>query len=197
MDVQMPVMDGLEAVRKIREWEAGTDRRLRVVALTAHAMAGDHDRFIKAGMDEHVAKPFKPEELYAAVEKFTRRNQAMNDSNPNNQPLVLDEAEALATTGGDQDLAQVLRETLLEEAPGMIADARLAIDTGDWVAARRCGHSMKSSFGAVGAMAASEMAKRLEFVESDDAGDFREAIESIDEEFRKLSELIQDKFGVA
>ncbi len=197
MDVQMPVMDGLEAVRKIREWEAGTNQHLRVVALTAHAMAGDHDRFIKAGMDEHVAKPFKPEELYAAVERFSGRKLAMSESKPKIEPLVLDEQEALATTGGDQELAQVLRRTLLEEAPGMIAAARLAVEQADWSAARRYGHSMKSSFGAVGAMAASEMAKRLELIESGDATEFTETIRSIDEEFRKLTDLMQEKFGVA
>ncbi len=73
MDIQMPVMDGLAAVKEIRRREAGTDQHQWVVAMTAHAMIGDKEKFLKAGMDNHLTKPFKPEELYAAVERISKR----------------------------------------------------------------------------------------------------------------------------
>lgn len=64
MDIQMPVMDGLEAARRIRSGEAGEHRRdVRIVALTAYAMAGDRERFIDAGMDEYLTKPVEVEDL--------------------------------------------------------------------------------------------------------------------------------------
>jgi CheY-like chemotaxis protein len=68
MDVQMPVMGGIEATQVIRELELGTGRHLRIVAMTAHAMSGDRERFLKSGMDDYVSKPIAPGTLYAAVE---------------------------------------------------------------------------------------------------------------------------------
>jgi len=68
MDVQMPEMDGLEATTVLRAREMGTGRRLPIVAMTAHAMKGDADRCLEAGMDGYVSKPIKPDLLFAAIE---------------------------------------------------------------------------------------------------------------------------------
>jgi signal transduction histidine kinase/CheY-like chemotaxis protein len=70
MDIQMPVMDGLEAVATLRKQEAATGQRLPVVAMTAHAMQGDRERFLAAGMDNYVSKPFKADELLAVLAAF-------------------------------------------------------------------------------------------------------------------------------
>jgi CheY-like chemotaxis protein len=70
MDVQMPELDGLEATRRIRaRWP---DRRLRIVAMTANAMAGDREACLAAGMDDYISKPIRPEELTAALERVQR-----------------------------------------------------------------------------------------------------------------------------
>ena len=68
MDIQMPEMDGLEVTRRIRKWEKKTGDHLPIIAMTAYAMEGDREKFIKAGMDGYVSKPIKPKELYQAVE---------------------------------------------------------------------------------------------------------------------------------
>ncbi len=68
MDVQMPVMDGLEATAILRQREQGTGRRLPVIAMTARAMKGDRERCLQAGMDGYVAKPIQPQELHEAIE---------------------------------------------------------------------------------------------------------------------------------
>lgn len=68
MDAQMPEMDGLQATAAIREWEKGRAPRLCIVALTAHAMDGDKERFLANGFDLYLAKPFRPDELDAVLE---------------------------------------------------------------------------------------------------------------------------------
>ena len=70
MDIQMPVMDGLVAVQMLRECERTTGRHLPVIAMTAHAMQGDRERCLNAGMDGYVSKPFKVDELMSAIAEF-------------------------------------------------------------------------------------------------------------------------------
>src|SRR6185295_16160712 len=73
MDVQMPEMDGLAATAAIRAEEQGTDRHLPIVALTAHAMKGDRERCLEAGMDAYVSKPLRAQELFATVAELLAR----------------------------------------------------------------------------------------------------------------------------
>jgi signal transduction histidine kinase/DNA-binding response OmpR family regulator len=71
MDIEMPVMDGLEATAAIRKMEQGTARHIPIVAMTAHAIKGDLERFLQAGMDAHVVKPVDPPELYRVIDQMT------------------------------------------------------------------------------------------------------------------------------
>jgi CheY-like chemotaxis protein len=70
MDVQMPVMDGLEATAAIRMREQTSGAHLPILAMTAHAMPGDRERCLAAGMDDYVAKPMQPAELLTAIERL-------------------------------------------------------------------------------------------------------------------------------
>ncbi len=70
MDVQMPVMDGIQATRRVRELEVVEGTHIPIIAMTAHAMKGDRDRCIEAGMDAYVAKPFRQHELYSVLDQF-------------------------------------------------------------------------------------------------------------------------------
>ena len=109
----------------------------------------------------------------------------MNENLP-----VLDELAALEATDGDDELVKILQETCLEEAPALLESARDAVHKSDWVTARRCGHSLKSSFGAIGAKAAAAKATELEFLESDKQGDFHNALDSLDEAYQQLVDRI-------
>jgi len=71
MDIEMPIMDGLEATAAIREIEAGTGRHTPIVAMTAHAIKGFEQRCREAGMDGYITKPFQPEQLYETVEALS------------------------------------------------------------------------------------------------------------------------------
>jgi two-component system sensor histidine kinase/response regulator len=70
MDVQMPEMDGLEATRAIRESENSTGKHLTIIALTAHAMAGDREHCLEAGMDGYTSKPIRADELQGEIERL-------------------------------------------------------------------------------------------------------------------------------
>ncbi|HEX9933605.1 MAG TPA: response regulator, partial [bacterium] len=74
MDVQMPEMDGFEATRRIRENEKGDDRHVPILAMTAHAMKGDREKCLEAGMDGYVSKPIRAEELYKAIDALFRHD---------------------------------------------------------------------------------------------------------------------------
>jgi len=71
MDVQMPEMDGLEATQRIREWEKDTGQHITIIAMTAHAMQGDRERCLEAGMDDYLTKPLQPKVLFSALERWT------------------------------------------------------------------------------------------------------------------------------
>ena len=75
MDVQMPELDGLEATHQIREWEKSRGRHIPIIAMTAHAMQGDRERCLEAGMDDYVSKPLEPKVLFSALDRWTQTNQ--------------------------------------------------------------------------------------------------------------------------
>ena len=79
MDVQMPEMDGFEATASIREKERTTGTRLPVIAMTAHAMKGDEERCLMAGMDGYISKPISPQKLFEALEKYLPVPEAMSN----------------------------------------------------------------------------------------------------------------------
>ena len=72
MDVQMPGMDGLEATQQIREWEQDRGTHIPIIAMTAHAMRGDRERCLAAGMDDYVTKPLEPKVLFSALDRWAQ-----------------------------------------------------------------------------------------------------------------------------
>ena len=127
MDVQMPEMDGIEAVAAIRAGERGTGLHLPVIALTAHAMKGDRERFLASGFDAYLPKPIRAKELGQVLAEHAARTAAEP------RPAVEEpEWERLLTIcDGDPEFAGELAEVFLESAPRLVAGISGAIEAGD------------------------------------------------------------------
>jgi len=149
MDVQMPEMGGLEATSAIRDAERGSGRRTPIVALTAHAMEGDRERCLAAGMDAYVAKPIKADELFAAMDRVvdTGRTRTTARRARERTGAIMDRDVLLANFGGKPGLLVEVADAFLQDAPNMLAslaEAARARDAGRLAAAA---HALKGSIG--------------------------------------------------
>jgi len=169
MDVQMPEMDGLEATSRIRVKEKRTGSHVPIIAMTAHAMKGDRQICLDAGMDEYVAKPIRAKRLFdtiAAVLGVPDGPDGASDSPPADfvppETDALDWSEALKTVKGDQALLRCVVEAFLEESPRLIRAIREAVASEDATRLRVAAHTLKGSMEYFGATGGFELAYRLE-----------------------------------
>ena len=163
MDVQMPEMDGLQATAAIRCKEMATGAHVPIIAMTAHAMKGDRERCLEAGMDDYLSKPIFPEPLYAAVEAFT---PATSDPEPGRaevkQNVSIDLPAILQRYHGRKEAVKNLAQTFCQESADLLSEIRAAITSADAPKLRRAAHTLKGSLGCFGAKLAVEVAMRLE-----------------------------------
>jgi signal transduction histidine kinase/DNA-binding response OmpR family regulator len=170
MDVQMPQMDGLEASARIREKEKGTGRHIPIIALTAHAMRGDREVCLNAGMDDYVPKPIKADELFAVIDRVVGGNPgttAPAEDRDINAGTVFDRVQISARVDGDMDLLREVVGLFLEEYQASMAEIQCAIREGDAYRLNRAAHSLKGSVGNFGARNAYDLALRLEMMGKD------------------------------
>jgi two-component system sensor histidine kinase/response regulator len=164
MDVQMPEMDGLEATAAIRAKEKQTGAHVPIVAMTAHAMKGDRERCLKAGMDKYVSKPIRAKQLFEVIEEtvggLPGPEEAVDAPLPEGGGV--DWSEALGSVKGDRQLLDLVVETALEETPHLMEGIRAAIGAGDPAALRLAAHTLKGSIRYFGRGPAYELAFQLE-----------------------------------
>ncbi|MDZ4804101.1 MAG: response regulator [Candidatus Eisenbacteria bacterium] len=158
MDVQMPELDGLEATALIRERERDTGRHVSIVALTAHAMKGDREACLAAGMDDYLAKPLRPEELAAALDRHAPDEPA----GPDGMEGVVRMNELLERVGGDRVLLGRLIDIFLADLPGTLASIKRAVADNDAPALFSAAHSLKGAVANLAAHRVVEAAHTLE-----------------------------------
>ncbi|MHB8971117.1 MAG: response regulator [Pirellulaceae bacterium] len=167
MDIQMPILDGLEATRLIRIQERRTDKHVPIVAMTAHAMKGDRERCLAAGMDFYVSKPIRAVRLFEALraataKESTESGRVCGDDAQIPVGQIVDWSEALHSVNGDQHLLRDIVEAFLDESPRLLGMIRGAIEQQDRKTLQRAAHTLKGSTRYFGATQVSEMALQLE-----------------------------------
>jgi two-component system, sensor histidine kinase and response regulator len=183
MDVQMPRMDGVEATRRIR----ARDTQIPIVALTANVSADERQRCLSAGMNGYLSKPFKPHELFAAVEDWGR---SVNEGAPavnrtdDVAPVDLEGFRAMLDEVGIGYVADQMLRTYLGDAKGRIAALAQAEVAGDARAFELAAHAFKSGSLGVRAQALGALLQSAESLAAD--GNFADA--------RKLLPLIQSEY---
>jgi PAS domain S-box-containing protein len=154
MDVQMPEMGGFEASAAIRARERHNGGHIPIIAMTAHAMSGDRERCLAAGMDGYLAKPIDPPSLFAAIES---RAPMDHQSDP-----AIDRASLLARMGGDEELMRDVVQLFLADCPERLAAIRAAIDRGDAAGLKGEAHTLKGAAANLSAAALADAARSLE-----------------------------------
>lgn len=162
MDVQMPIIDGFEATAEIRKREKATGKHIPIVALTAHALKGDRERCLNAGMDAYVAKPIRSDELLEAIDLIATRFRKSDKSDK--APMVVNPHSLLEQVEGDKALMVEIIRLFLDDAPAMLNEIRELIARGDGPLLERAAHRIKGSLATLGAHRASTCAKKLEHV---------------------------------
>lgn len=153
MDIQMPELDGLQACREIREWEQATGEHVPIMAMTAHAMKGDRERCLEAGMDGYVAKPIRAADLATAI------RQVFHDETTEG---AIDGSALLVNLDDDRELLRKLVDTFTAESHDQLARISRAIERRDSEALRLTAHSVKGSLGNFVATRACQLAQELE-----------------------------------
>jgi signal transduction histidine kinase/DNA-binding response OmpR family regulator len=161
MDVQMPVMGGLEATAAIRERERATGGHVRIVAMTAHAMNGDRERCLASGMDGYVSKPIDPDVLFSVLEQ-QGAGFAAAPATPASGPVVFDESALSMRVAGDRDLMGEVIQVFLEDSPARLAAIDAAVGARQAEAIRISAHALKGAAGNIGADALCAAAGALE-----------------------------------
>jgi len=173
MDMQMPVMDGLDATRAIRNQDQFSD--IAIIAMTANAMQGDRERCLEAGMNDYIAKPINPEVLYSTLLKWVQPASPQSASAPAQEQPVPDEegavvpelegfdvTGAMARMGGDGRLYQKILLRFHQTQADAGARLRSALVEDDRKTAQYIAHTLKGAAGNVGAEHVKALAAAIE-----------------------------------
>jgi two-component system sensor histidine kinase/response regulator len=207
MDCEMPVMDGFEAARRIREIErllrptnggAADPPRTAIVAVTAHALTAVHEKCLQAGMDDFLVKPFDELRLGEALRRWLpSRERTATASGAVAPSATLDHAtiEKIRALQGDGSAA-LLRRVVTQftvTAPALVAAIRAKTVEGDAEAVWRAAHSLKSSAGAIGASLLARHCGEIEAMARDrGAASVEHLLDRLDAELAAVTQSLQE-----
>lgn len=195
MDVQMPAMDGFEATAAIREKEKASGGHIPIIAMTAHAMKGDRERCLRAGMDGYIAKPIRAKDLYETIEMTAARvwGSQTQDNAIADEKEILDRDQILEQTGANAETLKEIVELFAAESAKLMKRIRDAITSKDTSELQRAAHTLRGSILVFGAERPAAAALRLETMGRDEnLLDAEEAWQVLVKEIERLMPLLTD-----
>ncbi len=204
MDIQMPGMDGLQATQTIREREASTGHRTPILALTAYAAKEDRERCLSAGMDGYLSKPFKAEELRAALREHCHTKadaaaptptEAHPDETESSPPTpVFDRTGLVERLGGRDDLVAKFVAMFSTRVAVCWDELAAAAGAKDTDAIRVHAHAVKGSAANIGAVRVQEIAHRIELAAK--SGNLDEALSAVSRLREELDAFARTTEGI-
>jgi len=172
MDIQMPVMDGIEATREIRKLSE-PKCNTPIMAMTAHALKTEKENCFKIGMNEYISKPFDPQDLFSKILKFTNNNFIQQEKPINNKAIDMqfkffniDNLKKIY--GNSNDKIVKIVELCYESIPNEIAEITKAYENKKWDILRNKAHALKPKLGYLGMNDSQENAKNIEYFSQQD-----------------------------
>ncbi len=191
LDIQMPELDGFSVTAAIRREESTKQTHLPLIAMTAHAMPGDRERCLRAGLDAYLSKPINARELYTLVESLgqtQRHTQVITQAETLVESSTHPFAAALARLEGDEELLREQMQFFLDESPDLMDRVLAALDEENQEQVRIAAHRLKGLAGTVDGGELCMIANRIE--QSSAAGSLDEVTAVIDELASALTRLI-------
>jgi PAS domain S-box-containing protein len=185
MDVQMPVMDGYEATRAIRLMESPM-RQAPIVALTANATKTDIEKCLSSGMNDYLAKPFTPDDLYGKIFKDLKIKPTRNGAKQTtpSKKTTFDLAYLRSVSDNNHDFLQEMIQTFVQSIPPVLEEMQKCVDEKNWHKLSRLAHQIKPSFSLLGM---EELRKTVFFIEQN-----ADQKNNLTEVTRTTSEFIED-----
>ncbi len=189
MDIQMPEMDGMEATAKIREMEKKYGGHIPILAMTAHAMRGDREKYLASGMDGYISKPIQPKALFGEIDRclgLQRGSDAMADKSTETSEQI-DRVSLLERVEEDEELLAEMVQLFLDDIPNLLDTMRAALQRGDMEVLERSAHSLKGAASNLSAKPAADAALKLEKdAKNNNAESAKESLACVEEAMKIL-----------
>ncbi|MCP3926429.1 MAG: response regulator [Desulfobacterales bacterium] len=203
MDLQMPEMDGFEATKKIRALDKNS--KIPIIAMTAHAMAGDREKCLDAGMNDHVTKPIDPEKLFSTLIKWIKKEKIANGKTTPEKvtfetsevPEIpgIDVKAGIKRVGGSWDLFKGILIKYFKNNAEDAAELSKAVEEKDWEESKQIVHKIKGVSGNLAATGLYEASEKLEdIILSDKKGKINPALKRFNSEWTTLFEVLNEFF---